>query len=117
MSVDGFDVEAVYEAAVQAVEHARSGKGPVLLVTEAYRFEGHYAGEPEVYRSREEVRAFRQQDPLQYFSKTLQNRGQASEAELQSIDKEVEQEIAAAVEFAKHSPQPDPGTAMDYIYA
>jgi pyruvate dehydrogenase E1 component alpha subunit len=117
MSVDGFDVEAVYEAAVQAVEHARSGKGPVLLVTESYRFEGHYAGEPEVYRSREEVRSFRQRDPLQYFSQTLQDRGQASEAELQTIDKDVEQEIAAAVEFAKNSPQPDLGTAMHYIYA
>ena len=47
--VNGFDVLDVYDAAMRAVERARRGEGPTLLVTEAYRFEGHYAGEPEVY--------------------------------------------------------------------
>jgi pyruvate dehydrogenase E1 component alpha subunit len=117
MRVDGFDVVAVYLAAVEAVEHARDGKGPVLLVTESYRFEGHYAGEPEVYRSREEVKAYRQQDPLPRLFRSLQEEGQASVEELQAIDAEVRQEIAEAVEFAKNSPQPDPITALDYIYA
>ncbi len=53
--VDGFDVVAVYRAAREAVERARAGNGPTLLVTESYRFDGHYAGEPEVYRERAEV--------------------------------------------------------------
>ena len=48
--VDGFDVLAVHEAASEAIERARNGGGPTLLVTESYRFDGHYAGEPEVYR-------------------------------------------------------------------
>ena len=48
--VDGFDVLAVYEAATEAVARAAPGEGPTLLVTESYRIEGHYAGEPEVYR-------------------------------------------------------------------
>jgi len=115
--VDGFDVVAVYAAAVEAVERARSGGGPTLLVTESYRIEGHYAGEPEVYRSREEVQAYRAKDPIPRFRHHLKGEGEASPDELDAIDAEIEQEIAAAVEFARESPEPDPATAMDFIYA
>jgi TPP-dependent pyruvate/acetoin dehydrogenase alpha subunit len=115
--VDGFDVLAVYAEAVRAVERARSGKGPTLLVTEAYRFEGHYAGEPEVYRSREEVQEYRKKDPIPRFRTYLIGNGVVKEGELEKIDREVRQEIVDAVRFAKESPEPDPGTAMDYIYA
>jgi pyruvate dehydrogenase E1 component alpha subunit len=115
--VDGFDVVAVYEAAVAAVERARRGEGPTLLVTESYRFEGHYAGEPEVYRERSEVAEWRKNDPIPRFRKQLIENGSASEAELDAIDAEIKQEMAEAVKFAQESPQPDPATAMDYIYA
>jgi len=115
--VDGFDVVAVYAAAVEAVERARSGGGPTLLVTESYRIEGHYAGEPEVYRSREEVQAYRAKDPIPRLRHHLKGEGEASPDELDAIDAEIEQEIAAAVEFARESPEPDPATAMDFIYA
>jgi TPP-dependent pyruvate/acetoin dehydrogenase alpha subunit len=115
--VDGFDVLAVYEAAVEAVERARLGQGPTLLVTEAYRFEGHYAGEPEVYRGREEVREYRKRDPIPHFRDYLIDEEKASQADLDGINAEIKQEIADAVKFAKDSPQPDPATALDYIYA
>ena len=115
--VDGFDVVAVYEAAVAAVERARRGEGPTLLVTESYRFEGHYAGEPEVYRERSEVAEWRKNDPIPRFRKQLIENGSASDAELDAIDAEIKQEMAEAVKFAQESPQPDPATAMDYIYA
>ncbi len=115
--VDGFDVLAVYEAALEAVARARRGEGPTLLVTEAYRFEGHYAGEPEVYRTRAEVEEYRKKDPIPRFRNYLINGNKASSAELDAIDDEIRQEIAAAVQFAKESPPPDPATAMDYIYA
>lgn len=115
--VDGFDVVAVYEAAVAAVERARRGDGPTLLVTESYRFEGHYAGEPEVYRERSEVAKWRKNDPIPRFRKELIENGSASEAELDAIDAEIKQEMMEAVKFAQESPQPDPATAMDYIYA
>jgi TPP-dependent pyruvate/acetoin dehydrogenase alpha subunit len=65
--VDGFDVVAVYRAAVEAVARARRGDGPTLLVTETYRLEGHYAGEPEVYRSRGEVQEYWRKDPIPRF--------------------------------------------------
>jgi TPP-dependent pyruvate/acetoin dehydrogenase alpha subunit len=86
-------------------------------VTEAYRFEGHYAGEPEVYRERAEVDEWRKKDPIPRFRKELIEAEAASQAELDAIDAEIKQEMVEAVEFAKRSPQPDAATAMDYIYA
>lgn len=115
--VDGFDVVAVYRAAVDAVARARRGDGPTLLVTESYRIEGHYAGEPEVYRPRGEVEEYRKKDPIPRFRHYLLDSGHVAQAELDGIDAEIQQEIAEAVQFAKDSPTPDPSTAMDYIYA
>jgi len=114
--VDGFDVIAVFEAAVAAVERARRGQGPTLLVTEAYRMEGHYAGEPEVYRSRAEVEEYRKKDPLPRFRQYLTGKDPAFQEELNAIDAAIKQEMVEAVKFAKESPEPDPATALDYIY-
>jgi TPP-dependent pyruvate/acetoin dehydrogenase alpha subunit len=86
-------------------------------VTEAYRLEGHYAGEPEVYRERAEVQGYWESDPIPRFRDYLLEEGKASPAELNVIDAEIDQEMRDAVEFARESPQPDPATAMDYIYA
>jgi len=115
--VDGFDVVAVYRAALQAVERARRGEGPTLLVTESYRFEGHYAGEPEVYRTRAEVKEYRKKDPIPRFRNDVVNDGLAKPAELDAINAEIKQEIADAVQYARQSPEPAPSTAMEYIYA
>jgi TPP-dependent pyruvate/acetoin dehydrogenase alpha subunit len=115
--VDGFDVLKVYEAAVKAVKRARSGKGPTLLVTESYRLEGHYAGEPEVYRERDEVQEYWKKDPIPRFRKVLVSGKVCKKEELDAIDAEIKKEMVDAVQFAKDSPQPDPATAMDYIYA
>jgi TPP-dependent pyruvate/acetoin dehydrogenase alpha subunit len=115
--VDGFDVLAVYRATVEAVECARRGEGPTLLVTESYRFEGHYAGEPEVYRTRAEVEEYRKKDPIPRFRNYLTEDGKVEPTELDKIDAEIKQEIVEAVEFARQSPEPDPSTAMDFIYA
>lgn len=115
--VDGFDGPAVYRAASEAVARARSGGGPTLLVTECYRFEGHYAGEPEVYRSRDEVAQWRKHDPLPRLYRSVVESGVAPAAALDQIDEEERQLIAAAVEFAKSGPEPEPATAMEYIYA
>ena len=117
LRVDGFDVLAVYEAAIQAVARCRRGEGPTLLVTESYRIEGHYAGEPEVYRTRAEVEEYRQKEPIGRFRTYLVENGKAAPTELDAIDKAIRQEMIEAVQFAKDSPMPDPATALDYIYA
>jgi TPP-dependent pyruvate/acetoin dehydrogenase alpha subunit len=115
--VDGFDVLAVYQAMTEAVARARRGDGPTLLVTESYRIEGHYSGEPEVYRTRAEVEEWRKKDPIPRFRAYLLDNGVATEAELSAIEQAMKQELVEAVQFAKDSPMPDPATAMDYIYA
>ena len=117
LRVDGFDVLAVYEAATQAVARCRRGEGPTLLVTESYRIEGHYAGEPEVYRTRAEVEEYRQKEPIGRFRTYLVENSKAAPAELDAVDAAVKQEMIEAVQFAKDSPMPDPATALDYIYA
>jgi pyruvate dehydrogenase E1 component alpha subunit len=117
VKVDGFDVLAVYAAALEAVARARGGEGPTLLVTECYRLEGHYAGEPEVYRSREEVREQWKNDPIPRFHNYLTENGHATAAELDEISHAIQQEMVAAVEFAKASPLPKPETWSEYIYA
>ncbi|MBI4790057.1 MAG: thiamine pyrophosphate-dependent dehydrogenase E1 component subunit alpha [Chloroflexi bacterium] len=115
--VDGFDVLAVYRAAENAVARARRGEGPTLLVTESYRIEGHYAGEPEVYRTRAEVEEYRKEDPIIRFRQWLIENALAAQSTLDSIDVAIKQEMIQAVQFAKDSPPPDPATAMEYIYA
>ncbi|MGQ9684434.1 MAG: thiamine pyrophosphate-dependent dehydrogenase E1 component subunit alpha [Anaerolineae bacterium] len=115
--VDGNDVLAVYAAATEAVARARTGEGPTLLVAETYRIEGHYVGEPEVYRTRAEVEERRRDDPNKRFRIHLLESASATPAELDAIDAEVQQEMAEAVAFAQNSPEPDPASAMEYIYA
>lgn len=117
VSVNGFDVLSVYEAATEAVSRAREGGGPTLLVIESYRLDGHYAGEPEVYRSRAEVQEYKKKDPIPRFRKQLIAHHSVAESELLAIDIEIDQEIADAVQFARNSPQPDPATSMDYIFS
>jgi len=115
--VDGNQVLEVYEAALSAVARARAGEGPTLLVTETYRIEGHYAGEPQVYRDRSEVDAWREKDPIKRFQQHLAATGEAGLDELRAIDAEVSTQMSEAVKFALESPEPDAATAMDYIYA
>jgi pyruvate dehydrogenase E1 component alpha subunit len=115
--VDGLDVLAVYRAAAEAVARARSGMGPTLLVTESYRIDGHYAGEPEVYRDRAEVEHYRALDPITRHRSLLDSAGTATASELDAIDGLVAAEVADAVTFAKASPEPDAATASLYVYA
>ena len=86
-------------------------------MTESYRFEGHYSGEPEVYRTRAEVEEWRKKDPIPRFRQWLLRNDRATEAELSHIEAVMKQELLDAVQFAKQSPSPDPATALDYIYA
>ena len=115
--VDGFDVLAVHDAAAAAVARARAGEGPTLIVTESYRIDGHYAGEPEVYRDRAEVEAWRTRDPIARFRAQLLDEGGVAADELDAITTRVKAEIEEALAFAEASPEPDPATATDYIYA
>jgi pyruvate dehydrogenase E1 component alpha subunit len=114
VKVDGQDVEAVYKATQKAVKHARDGKGPVYMVCDTYRLTGHYVGDPQVYRPKEEVRDLRKnQDPIT----KLRDRLELSEEEWQQLDAEATKLAEASVEFAKQGTDPKPEDALKNVYA
>src|SRR3989442_4993145 len=88
IKVDGQDVEAVYRATLRALEHARSGRGRVFLLCETYRLVGHYVGDPQVYRPKDEVRRLREtEDPI----KKLRERLALSDDEVDELESEIEE--------------------------
>jgi pyruvate dehydrogenase E1 component alpha subunit len=114
LKVDGQDVEAVFETTKKAVKHAREGKGPVFLLAETYRLTGHYIGDPQVYRPKEEVRELREkQDPLQKARQKLE----LSDEEWEELDAEATKLAQDSVEFAKQGTDPKPEDALKNVYA
>jgi pyruvate dehydrogenase E1 component alpha subunit len=114
IEVDGQDVEVVYLATLAAREHARSGKGPVLLNLRTYRLTGHYVGDPQIYRDKEELRREREtKDPIEL----LRTRLELSDEDFAALDAEVTSEVEAAVEFAKAGTDPAPEDALKWVYA
>jgi acetoin:2,6-dichlorophenolindophenol oxidoreductase subunit alpha len=114
IEADGQDVEAVYLAALASREHAVSGKGPVLLHLRTYRLSGHYIGDPQIYRDKDELKETREtKDPIEL----LRSRLELSDDELAAIDAEVTAEVEASVEFATAGTDPKPEDALKYVYA
>jgi pyruvate dehydrogenase E1 component alpha subunit len=114
LEADGQDVEAVYRATREAREHAVSGKGPVLLHIRTYRLTGHYVGDPQVYRDKDELRRlWDEQDPIEL----LRARLGISEDDFEALDREVTAEVEASVEFAKNGTDPQPEDSLKWVYA
>src|SRR5579863_6504489 len=116
--VDGMNVVAVKQAADEALDYARSGKGPYILEMQTYRYRGHSMSDPAKYRSKDEVSRMRQEhDPIDQVKKRLIDAGMADEAKLKEIDKEIKDVITAAAEFAQDSPEPDPAALWTDVSA
>ena len=114
ITVDGQDVEAVYKTMQKALKRARDGEGPVFLLAETYRLTGHYVGDPQVYRPKEEVRELRQnQDPITKLRAKLE----LSEDEWNELDAEATRLAEESVEFAKSGTDPKPEDALKNVYA
>lgn len=118
--VNGQDPFAVYEAAKAAVERARAGEGPTMIECKTYRIEGHFVGDPELYRSKEEtMKIFHDTDPLKKFREKMAEsmNNLVTSAECDEIDAKVDAKIKAAKEFAMDSKQPDASEYMKFVYA
>jgi len=114
VEVDGQDVEAVYAATREAREHALSGAGPVFLNVRTYRLVGHYIGDPQVYRTKDEIEELRgTKDPIEL----LRARLELSDEEFEALDTEVTGMVEESVEFAKAGTDPEPEDALKYVYA
>jgi pyruvate dehydrogenase E1 component alpha subunit len=114
LHVDGQDVETVHLAAVEALEFARSGRGPVFLLCETERLDGHYIGDAQVYRDKDELQRLRAtRDPIH----NLRERLELTDDEWEQLDTEAQRVTDESVEFAKAGTDPDPADALKFVYA
>jgi pyruvate dehydrogenase E1 component alpha subunit len=114
--VDGMDVLDVYWASNKAIERARKGDGPMLIEALTYRFRGHFEGDGQEYRTREEVELWRSLDPINRLGKRLIALGLTSQEELREIGEKAREEVREAIEYAERSPLPDPSEALRGVF-
>jgi TPP-dependent pyruvate/acetoin dehydrogenase alpha subunit len=116
VTVDGSEVETVYETVSDALSRAKSGGGPTLIEHKLHRLEGHYVGDKEQYRQ-EDIDEIREEwDPVSKYRDTLVERGWLTHEEYDNIVETVDEEVDAALEFAASSDFPDPAEAYDDCY-
>jgi pyruvate dehydrogenase E1 component alpha subunit len=115
LTVDGNDVLAVYDAVRQAVDRARRGDGPSFVEGVTYRYRGHYEGDPQVYRTREEVAQWEARDPIHRMQNILRARG-ISEHAITALEREVSAQIEEAVHFARNAPPARDEDALTGVY-
>jgi pyruvate dehydrogenase E1 component subunit alpha len=114
---DGMDVVAVREAVAAGIEAAREDSRPTLLEVVTYRYRGHSAADPEVYREREEVEEWREKDPIENFARRCVEAGVLGEREVQQARDAAERTVLDAAEFAESSPEPALDTMYENLYA
>ena len=115
--VDGNDIDAVFDATREAAERARRGDGPSLIEAKVQRFLGHYLGDPEPYRTKEEVAKLRERDPLPRLQQDLVKRGLIDDVKLAALEKEIAATVDRAAEFVRSQPSVPAASALDSVYA
>lgn len=117
ISVDGNDAIAMAEVAREAIEKARKGGGPILIVGTTYRPYGHHMGDPGTsYRTKEEIEEWRKKDPIERLRNQLLQNKMATESEIEEIHSATLRELDEAVKFATESPEPKVEEALEDIY-
>jgi TPP-dependent pyruvate/acetoin dehydrogenase alpha subunit len=114
--VDGMDVLAVREVMAEHLRLAREERQPTLVEALTYRFRGHSAADPEVYRTKEEVAQWRERDPILAYAKLLEEERLLTEDELEEHDRRAIEIVDKAVEFADASPEPPLESLYDNVY-
>lgn len=115
--VDGMDLESVYGAVSDALEHVRNGNGPILLEMKTYRYRGHSMSDPAKYRSKEEVEEYKEnRDPINKIREHILKNKYATEEELKNIEKKIKDIVQEAAEFAENSPEPDLSELYTNVY-
>jgi pyruvate dehydrogenase E1 component alpha subunit len=114
---DGNDGVAVYRAALEAVARARSGGGPTLLECKTYRHRGHSRFDPAKYRPAREVESWLARDPVRVMRARLLEAGALDEAGAEAIVGDIRLAVEASARFAQDSPDPDPASATEDVFA
>jgi len=115
-SVDGNDVEAVYNLGVELVEYCRSGKGPAFMEALTYRMRGHGEQDPQHYVDPKELEIWAARCPILRYRQKLLDDGVLTKAQIQAIDQNAETQVAAAVDFGDKSPYPGPETVLTDVF-
>jgi pyruvate dehydrogenase E1 component alpha subunit len=114
--VDGMDVLAVRETVSEHIRLAREDRKPTLVEAFTYRYRGHSAADPEVYREKEEVEEWQRKDPIETFGGRLVKEKVLSREDIEAIRGKAEKTVLDAVEFADNSPEPPLDSLYDHLY-
>jgi TPP-dependent pyruvate/acetoin dehydrogenase alpha subunit len=114
-TIDGNDLPTVFAAARDAIEAVRGGAGPYLLECMTFRMTGHYVGDAQQYRSKEELAAIREKCPIERLKRYLVERG-VNQEELDAIVDRTRSTVLQAVERALAAPRPDAATVLEDVY-
>jgi len=106
VTVDGNDVQAVYDAATEAVATARAGRGPTLIEAITYRWKGHSKSDQNLYRTREEIESWRQRDPLDRFEQAILEAKTLDEDEIKQVRDQARDAVRNAVRTGQSGPPP-----------
>lgn len=117
VAVDGNDILAVRKVVQKAVERARNGGGPSLVVTDTYRWRGHSKSDRNRYRTQDEIEEWKKKDPILRFRIYLEDEGLMTEAEMDDIQEQAKAAIEAARVFAEASPEPSVEEIEEGVYA
>jgi len=115
--VDGLTVESVHEAMEEAVARARRGDGPTFLEMKTYRYKGHSMSDAQTYRTKDEVKEYQTQDPIQKVLETLIANKWIDDAEIEAAEARVKALVDESVKFAEESPYPEPEELYKDVYA
>jgi pyruvate dehydrogenase E1 component alpha subunit len=115
--VDGNDAIEVYETVAKAAEGVRAGKGPVLIESKTYRWQGHSKSDAQAYRTKEEVEEWKEKDPIAHLRRFMIDQRMATEEEMAKVEQQAIENIEKAVEFAKESPEPSVESVTEDVYA
>ncbi|WP_430591436.1 thiamine pyrophosphate-dependent dehydrogenase E1 component subunit alpha [Humidisolicoccus flavus] len=117
VTVDGNDVQEVYDAVDEAVQRARSGGGPTFIEALTYRWRGHSKSDKNLYRTREEIDQWRERDPIGKFENSLVEAGTLTQADVEAVRAEVRNELRTAVQRANAAPDAQPEGLLEAVYA
>ena len=117
VTVSGSDLDEVHDATATALEQARAGEGPTLLEAITYRYLGHSKSDANLYRTREEISTWRKRDPIERFAAVLEDEGALKEGEWRDLEERVKERIEEAFDRAARSPDPEPESALEDVYA
>ncbi|MGZ5403048.1 MAG: thiamine pyrophosphate-dependent dehydrogenase E1 component subunit alpha [Nocardioides sp.] len=117
VTVDGNDIVAVHEVVQAAVDRARAGEGPTLVENVTYRWKGHSKSDKNLYRTKEEIAEWREQDPILRFETRLRDDGLLTEEEIEAVRSQATEDMRAAVRAANAAPDADPGDLLDAVFA